>query len=73
LQGVIWAVRGRLFECAGRFREAVLAYREAARLVPRALGYKLAARSAGFWESSRRRAAKKLLREYKQRPPQEAN
>jgi tetratricopeptide (TPR) repeat protein len=73
LQAVIWSARGRILECAGRFAEAMLAYLEAARLVPKAAAYKLSARSAAQWEGFRRRAAKKLLREHKQGPPQEAN
>lgn len=70
LQAVIWSARGRVLECVGRFHEAVLAYREASRLMPEAEAYKLAARSAAWWEGARRRAAKKLLRGFRQGPPQ---
>jgi tetratricopeptide (TPR) repeat protein len=73
LQAVIWSARGRVLECMGRFHDAVIAYREASRLVPEAKGYTLSARSAAQWEGARRRAAKKLLHEYKQGPPQGAN
>ena len=73
LQAVIWSARGRVLEFAGRFHEAVIAYREASRLDPEAKGYMLSARSAAQWEGARRRAAKKLLREFEQRSPQEKN
>ncbi|MCX5670240.1 MAG: hypothetical protein NTU94_02820 [Planctomycetota bacterium] len=69
LQAVIWSARGRILECAGRFHQAVIAYREAFRLSPEAKGYMLSARSAAQWEGARRRAAKKLLREFDQEPP----
>ena len=73
LQAVIWSARGRVLEFAGRFHEAVIAYREASRLDLEAKGYVLSARSAAQWEGARRRAAKKLLREFEQGPRQKTN